>query len=213
MELDTSSLPRGEENHTVFCVGMIMDNIEEKLSDETVFDFDIENVGDVEVVSFTPIYLFAWKTRSAVYLRSKQLLFSTYLVPLAELMKLELCFDDNHELDTVINCCKAGGVFDCKLHLPTCVSVELLEQAKAGLVHKEHFSQIRRLGKFYLENVFHYNFYELDSENRSIVHYLAWTGKDDSLADMLEVIPSLANLQDEYGETPLMLAVRGGKPC
>ena len=128
-------------------------------------------------------------------------------------MKLELSFDDNHELDTVINCCNKDGKFECKINIPSCVKTNLLELAMAGVVHREHFSQIRRLGKFYLENVFHYNFYEVDSENRSVVHYLAWTGKDESLADILEVIPSLANMQDEYGETPLMLAVRGGKPC
>ena len=94
---------------------------------------------EVDEVSFTPTYLFAWKTQSAVCLRSKQLLFETYLDPSSELMKLELCFDDNHELETVLNCSNKG--------------------------------------------------------------------------DMLDVIPSFANLQDEYGETPLMLTVRGGKPC
>ena len=213
MELDTAFLPRGEENHTVFCVGMTIDNLEEKLSDETVFELENENVAEVEDVSFTPIYLFAWKTRSSVCLRSKQLLFETYLDHSSEIMKLELSFDDNHELDTVINCCNKDGKFECKINIPSCVKTNLLELAMAGVVNKEHFSQIRRLGKFYLENVFHYNFYEVDSENRSVVHYLAWTGKDESLADILEVIPSLANMQDEYGETPLMLAVRGGKPC
>ena len=70
------------------------------------------------------------------------------------------------------------------------MKTELLEQARSGVVLKEHFSQIRRLGKFYLENVFQY--YLLDGEKRSVFHYLAWTGKDDSLAYMLDVIPFLA---------------------
>ena len=82
----------------------------------------------------------------------------------------ELFFDDNHELDTYLNCSSRGGKFECKVHIPSCVKTDLLEQAQSGVVHKELFSQIRRLGKFYLENVFQYNFYLLDGEKRSVVH-------------------------------------------
>ena len=115
IQLDTSFLPRGEENHTIFCAGMIMDTIEEKGSDETVFEFDNDGAVEVDEVSFTPIYLFAWKTQSAVCLCSKILLFETFSDPSFELMKLELCFDDNHELETVLNCSSKGGKFECKI--------------------------------------------------------------------------------------------------
>ena len=48
----------------------------------------------------------------------------------------------------------------------------------------------------------------LDQENRSVAHYLAWMGCDESLQDILSIVPTLGNFQDIYGETPLMLAVR-----
>ena len=213
IQLDTSFLPRGEENHTVLCPGTIMDNFEEKGSDETVFEMDSEGGGEESDVTFTPVYLFAWKTQSSVCLRSKQLLFETYLDTSADVMNIELCFDDNHELDTVQNCGSVGGPFECKINIPACVKADLLEQVRSGIVKREQFIQMKKLGKFYLENAFQYNFYELDGECRSVVHYLAWIGQEEPLADMLEVMPTFANLQDEYGETPLMLTVRGGKPC
>ena len=52
------------------------------------------------------------------------------------------------------------------------------------------------------------NSLRLDSERRSVAHYLAWIGDDDSLADILSTVPAFSSLQDMYGETPLMLAVR-----
>ena len=50
--------------------------------------------------------------------------------------------------------------------------------------------------------------FRLDQENRSVAHYLAWIGCDESLQDFLSLVPTMSNFQDIYGETPLMLAVR-----
>ena len=50
--------------------------------------------------------------------------------------------------------------------------------------------------------------FRLDNERRSVAHYLAWMGKEESLSDILQVVPTFANYQDIDGETPLMLAVR-----
>ena len=48
----------------------------------------------------------------------------------------------------------------------------------------------------------------LDQENRSVAHYLAWIGCDESLQDILSIVPTFSNFQDINGETPLMLAVK-----
>merc|ERR1712154_620013 len=82
-----------------------------------------------------------------------------------------------------------------------------------GRVEPQLFREIRKLGKFYLETAFDYDLYRVDEEGRTVVHYLAWLGKEDPLVDLLSLLPTFINFQDIYGETPLMYAVRGGKAC
>lgn len=46
-----------------------------------------------------------------------------------------------------------------------------------------------------------------------MAHYLAWLGEEVALGHLLSLLPSLANMVDEEGSTPMHLAVRGGAPC
>ena len=46
-----------------------------------------------------------------------------------------------------------------------------------------------------------------------MAHYLAWLGEEAALSQLLSLLPSLANMVDEEGSTPMHLAVRGGAPC
>ena len=53
----------------------------------------------------------------------------------------------------------------------------------------------------------------MDDEGRNMAHYLAWLGEEAALSHLLSLLPSLANMMDEEGNTPMHLAVRGGAPC
>ena len=73
--IDTSMLPRGEENHATICLGMAKEN----LNDEEVFDLDQDlDLQELETINYTPIFLFLWKSKFSLLLRSKQLLCETY---------------------------------------------------------------------------------------------------------------------------------------
>ena len=54
---------------------------------------------------------------------------------------------------------------------------------------------MRRLGRFYLWQCFHHSLYSLDCEGRSLAHYATWIGREDVLADILSLAPTLGNLQ------------------
>ena len=54
---------------------------------------------------------------------------------------------------------------------------------------------------------------QVDDEGRNMAHYLAWLGEEAALSHLLSLLPSLANMVDEEGNTPMHLAVRGGAPC
>ena len=62
-------LPKEEENHAVVCIGVIED-------DDVLLD-DGDEV-DEDTLGFSPVYLFIWKTKFALNLRTKQLLCQTY---------------------------------------------------------------------------------------------------------------------------------------
>ena len=73
--IDISLLPRGEENHATLCLGMAKEN----LNDEEVFDLDQDlELQEAETINYTPIFLFLWKSKFSLLLRSKQLLCETY---------------------------------------------------------------------------------------------------------------------------------------
>ena len=99
------------------------------------------------------------------------------------------------------------------MEIPACARENLLEGVKAGKVETRLFQQLARLGLFYLEEVFSVCLYQVDEEGRNLAHYLAWLGEDASLSHLLSLLPTLANMGDEDGNTPLHLAVRGGAPC
>jgi len=129
-----------------------------------------------------------------------------------EEMELEICLDDHHEIESALVVAD-NRLLECRVSEPSCVKADILQDVMAGKVDPNIFSQLRKLGLFYLESVFQYNFYRLDNENRTVAHYLAWCGHVAPLADVFAMVPAFANFQDIYGETPLMLAVRGGKGC
>ena len=62
-------LPKDEENHAVVCIGVIQD-------DGVLLDEDEE--GEEETFGFSPVYLFIWKTKFSLNLRTRQLLCQTY---------------------------------------------------------------------------------------------------------------------------------------
>ena len=58
------------------CIGMVR---EELNYEENVFDFDLETLEENETVyTDYPIYLFMWKNKYSLFLRSKQLLCETF---------------------------------------------------------------------------------------------------------------------------------------
>ena len=73
--IDISLLPRGEENHATLCLGMAKENP----NDEEVFNLDQDlDLQEAETINYTPIFLFLWKSKFSLLLRSKQLLCETY---------------------------------------------------------------------------------------------------------------------------------------
>ena len=51
----------------------------ENLNDEEVFDLDQDlDLQEAETLNYTPIFLFLWKSKFSLLLRSKQLLCETY---------------------------------------------------------------------------------------------------------------------------------------
>ena len=61
-------LPKDEENHAVVCLGVIED-------DDGVEDDDLD---EEDSIGFSPVYLFIWRTKFSVCVRTRQLLCETY---------------------------------------------------------------------------------------------------------------------------------------
>lgn len=190
-------LPRGEENHAVLTIGRIVDWVQGGEEEEEEL--------------FSPIYIFAWRSQSSVCLRLRHLLFQTWLEPGVEEVQLELCLEDNRELESVR--VVGGQELECRMEVPACARQHLMEEARAGKVEVHAYLQARRLGLFYLEQAFSLYLYEVDEEGRSLAHYLAWIGEEVALGHLLALIPVLANMADDEGDTPLHLAIRGGASC
>ena len=106
-----------------------------------------------------------------------------------------------------------GQELECRMEIPACARENLLEGVRAGKVETRLFQQMARLGLFYLEEAFSVCLYQVDEEGRNLAHYLAWIGEEAALGHVLSLLPTLANMGDEDGNTPLHLAVRGGAPC
>ena len=106
-----------------------------------------------------------------------------------------------------------GQELECRMDIPACARENLLEGVRAGKVEPRLFQQMARLGLFYLEEAFSICLYQVDEEGRNLAHYLAWLGEEAALGHVLSLLPTLANMGDEEGNTPLHLAIRGGTPC
>lgn len=89
----------------------------------------------------------------------------------------------------------AGGQeLECRLEVPACARLALLEEAQAGRAQAQAYTQAARLGAFYLEQAFSLSLLERDEEDRSLAHYLVWLGEDVALSHLLSVWPLLANM-------------------
>ena len=81
--VDTSLLPRGEELHATLCLGMVEDQVSLAQEAAEVFHLDHElqpEEGDTGryYTDYTPVFLFLWRSKMSLFLRSKQLLCETY---------------------------------------------------------------------------------------------------------------------------------------
>ena len=106
-----------------------------------------------------------------------------------------------------------GQELECRMEIPACARENLLEGVSSGKVETRLFQQMARLGLFYLEEAFSVCLFQVDEEGRNLAHYLAWLGEEAALGHVLSLLPTLANMGDEDGNTPLHLAVRAGTPC
>ena len=78
--VDTSLLPRGEELHATLCLGMVEDQVSLAQEAAEVFhlDHDLQPEEGATYTDYTPVFLFLWRSKMALFLRSKQLLCETY---------------------------------------------------------------------------------------------------------------------------------------
>ena len=199
-------LPRGEENHAVLTIGRIVEWVQGGEEEEEEL--------------FSPIYIFAWRSQSSVCLRLRHLLFQTWLEPGVEEVQLELCLEDNRELESVR--VVGGQELECRMEVPACARQHLMEEARAGKVEVHAYLQARRLGLFYLEQAFSLYLYEVslfhtmvqvDEEGRSLAHYLAWIGEEVALGHLLALIPVLANMVSSTPSSFIRLMTRATPPC
>eukprot|EP00088_Acartia_fossae_P018779 TRINITY_DN20872_c0_g1_i1.p1 TRINITY_DN20872_c0_g1~~TRINITY_DN20872_c0_g1_i1.p1 ORF type:complete len:209 (+),score=30.82 TRINITY_DN20872_c0_g1_i1:201-827(+) len=100
-----------------------------------------------------------------------------------------------------------------RVSVPGCVARNIMEEAQSGKLDYYLYQEMERLGLFYLKSVFGFRIDQLDEERRTLLHYAAWIGKDEIVQIILKLDPDQVFCQDEYGETPVMLAVKGGKDC
>ena len=122
--MDTSLLPRGEELHATLCLGMVEDqaSLAQEAAEVFHLDHDLQPEEGATYTDYTPVFLFLWRSKMALFLRSKQLLCETYQGRTSEstsiftssltrvecaistdntdTMELELCLDDHLEIDT-----------------------------------------------------------------------------------------------------------------
>ena len=78
--VDTSLLPRGEELHATLCLGMVEDQVSLAQEAAEVFhlDHDLQPEEGATYTDYTPVFLFLWRSKMSLFLRSKQLLCETY---------------------------------------------------------------------------------------------------------------------------------------
>jgi hypothetical protein len=122
-------IPRGEEQHAVLTLGHTPDWAAG------------EEEGDLEEI-FHPAHLFVWRHQGSVCLRTRHLLFQTWLEPGVETLHLELCIEDGRELESVR--LVGGQELECRLEVPAAAKAQLMEEARAGRVQALPYSQVYR---------------------------------------------------------------------
>ena len=79
------------------------------------------------------------------------------------ILEVEMCLDDNHEIETATVLGDTEQMFEYKTKDPACLKTDILAEAMEGRVEPKIFKEIKKLGKFYLETAFDYNLYRLVS--------------------------------------------------
>ena len=112
---------------------------------------------------------------------------------------MELCLDDNHEIETAsVLAADTEQMFEFKSRDPACLQTDILAEAMEGRVEPQVFKEIRKLGKFYLETAFDYDLYRSEigvvggegegvsdgfcseltrREEQSLIIWLGWAGR------------------------------------
>ena len=76
-----------------------------------------------------------------------------------DILEVEMCLDDNHEIETVSVIGDTEQMFEYKSCDPACLKTDILAEAMEGRVEPAVFKEIKKLGKFYLETAFDYDLY------------------------------------------------------
>ncbi|XP_023328088.1 uncharacterized protein LOC111701152 [Eurytemora carolleeae] len=203
MALDVRFVPEREE----CCVGV-------PLGKYLIRNAWTQDNNDDKVVDFQSVYAFMWKQNHILCFRTKRTLFEKSLKPLQNtVLNLEIVLDEEYDIHQLRCIDEDNNEITGRSQEPSFVRRNLMDEAQGGLMDVETYTDISKCGLFYLDSVFGLKLDSTDEENRTLLHYAAWIGKQDVLEILLKLHPSLAFAQDEYGETPLMLAVKGGKDC
>ena len=76
-----------------------------------------------------------------------------------DILEVEMCLDDNHEIETASVLGDTEQMFEYKARDPACLKTDILAEAMEGRVEPAVFKEIKKLGKFYLETAFDYDLY------------------------------------------------------
>jgi len=167
---------------------------------------------DDKVVDFLPVYIFLWKSKTSIFLRSKTTLYEVPNISKGHILKLCLSFDDEYDIYQMTLLTLDMDIVG-KVKTLAFTRRSLMEEAQGGLMDTQVYTEIKKYNLFYLSTVFGLRLDITDGESRNLVHYAAWIGSSEVVKLLLVLAPHLANQQDEYQETPLMLAVKGGRDC
>jgi len=200
MKLDVGHLPEREETSVPIQLG--------KYFVRNTWTQDPE---EEKIVEFQAVFAFIWKQKNSIFIRTKQ---TVYEIPNTKSspVGLWLSFDDEYDIFNLSLADSDQSLVGTE-KTPGFVKRDLMEEAQGGRMDTEPFAEITKFGLFYLDSVFGFRIDSTDGEHRTLLHYAAWIGKPEVCQLLLNILPSLAFSQDEYGDTPVNLAVKGGKNC